>query len=66
MEEGKRPPVDLEQSHKATVCCHLANIAYRTGHKIRWDGGRETIVDDGEAAQLLDRRRRKGYELPAG
>jgi len=64
IKEGKRPPVELEESHKATVCCHLANIAYRTGHKIRWDGDRETIVGDEAATQLLARPRRKGYELP--
>jgi hypothetical protein len=64
--EGKRPPVELEQSQQATVCCHLANIAYRTGRKLRWDGDREAIIGDGEAAQLLNRPRRKGYELPTG
>ena len=64
--EGKRPPVELEQSQQATVCCHLANIAYRTGRKLRWDGDREAIIGDGEAAPLLNRRRRKGYELPTG
>ena len=64
IKEGKRPPVDLEQSHKATVCCHLANIAYRTGHKLRWDGEREKIVGDEEASQLLACPRRRGYELP--
>jgi hypothetical protein len=51
--------------HRATICCHLANIAYRTGRKIRWDGERETIVGDAEAARMLDRPRRKGYELPS-
>lgn len=66
LKEGKRPSVDLEQSHKATVCCHLANIAYRTARKLRWDGDREAIIGDGEAAPLLNRRRRKGYELPTG
>jgi hypothetical protein len=66
IQQGKRPPGGLEQSHQATVCCHLANIAYRTGRKLRWDGDREAIIGDGEAAPLLNRRRRKGYELPTG
>jgi predicted dehydrogenase len=66
IKEDKRPPVDLEQSHKATVCCHLANIAYRSGHKIRWDGAPEKIVGDEEAAHFLTRPRRTGYELPEG
>jgi hypothetical protein len=66
LKEGKRPPVELEQSQQTTVCCHLANIAYRTGRKLRWDGDREAIIGDEEAAPLLNRRRRKGYELPTG
>ncbi len=61
---GKKPPLDLEESHKATVCCHLANISYLAGRKIRWDGSGETIPGDADAARLLARPRRKGYELP--
>jgi predicted dehydrogenase len=64
LKQGKRPPLELEQSHRATVCCHLANIAYRTGHKVRWDGVKETIADDPAATALLNPPRRKGYELP--
>jgi predicted dehydrogenase len=63
---GKQPPMTFEQAHQATACCHLANIAYLTGHKFRWDGQRETIPGDPEAGRLLDRARRKGYELPKG
>ncbi|MGQ9573800.1 MAG: Gfo/Idh/MocA family protein [Thermoguttaceae bacterium] len=62
---GKQPPVDLKQSHRATVCCHLANIAYRVGRAVRWDAANETIPGDPEAAALLNPPRRKGYELPA-
>ncbi|MHC1763899.1 MAG: hypothetical protein AB9869_06270 [Verrucomicrobiia bacterium] len=62
---GKQPPLDLEESHKATVCCHLANIAYLTDRKIQWDARSETIPADADAARLLARPRRKGYELPA-
>jgi predicted dehydrogenase len=60
----QKPPVSLEQSHHATVCCHLANIAYLTGRTVTWDAAGETIPGDVEAARLLDRPRRKGYELP--
>ena len=64
LRQGKKPPVDLEESHRATLCCHLANVCYRTGRKIRWDGKREDIAGDPEASRLLDRPRRKGFELP--
>ena len=60
----RKPPIDIEDSHRATVCCHLANISYRTGHKLTWDGAKETIGDDPAAFALLSRPRRKGYELP--
>jgi predicted dehydrogenase len=62
---AKKPPLDLEQSHRATVCCQLANIAYRVGRHLRWDADAESILHDPEASALLDRRRREGYQLPA-
>ncbi|MBN2476825.1 MAG: Gfo/Idh/MocA family oxidoreductase [Pirellulales bacterium] len=64
VKQQKKPPLSLEESHRATVCCHLANIAYRVGRQIRWDGPTETIPGDRKAAQLLARPRRKPYELP--
>jgi predicted dehydrogenase len=64
IKEGRQPPIDLQESHEATVCCHLANISYRCGRKIRWDAERDEILQDAEAAALLDRPRRAGYELP--
>lgn len=64
VKEGKKAPLDLEQSHKATVCCHLANISYLAGRSIRWDAAKEMIPGYAEAARLLERPRRKGYELP--
>jgi predicted dehydrogenase len=65
VKEGRQPPVALEQSHQATVCCHLGNIAYRTRRTIRWDGQTERIQGDDEAAAMLSRPRRAGYELPS-
>jgi len=64
VKEKRQPPMDLEQSHQATVCCHVANIAYRTGRTIRWDVKAERIVGDDAAAAMLSRPRRRGYELP--
>jgi len=64
VKEGKEPPLDLELSHKATVCCHLGNIAYITGRRLRWDGEREQLIRDEGASRLLEGSRREGYELP--
>jgi predicted dehydrogenase len=61
---GSPTPLDLEASHQGTVCCHLANIAYLTGRTLKWDAKREVVLDDPQASQLLDRPRRRGYELP--
>jgi len=64
--QGKRElPLELDASHQATVWCHLANLAYLVGRKIRWDGAREEIPGDPEAASRLARERRRGYELPS-
>ena len=64
LKSNARPPVSRKESHQATACCHLANIAYRVGRSIQWDGAAETIAGDADAARLLSRPRRAGYELP--
>ena len=64
VKDGRQPPLDIEDSHRATACCHLGNIAYHTRRTIRWDGESEQILDDEKAATLLSRTRRRGYELP--
>jgi predicted dehydrogenase len=62
--QDRRPlPMDLEDSHQATVWCQLANISYLTGRSQRWNAARETVVGDPDAARLLDRTRRAGYPL---
>jgi predicted dehydrogenase len=61
---GKRPAADIEEGHKSTRLCHLGNIAWRTGRTLAFDGSKETIAGDAEAAKLLGREYRKGFELP--
>jgi hypothetical protein len=64
VKQRRQPEVDLEFSHRVSVCGHLGNIAYLTRRRIQWDAKKETIPGDAEAARLLARPRRKGYELP--
>jgi len=64
IKEKKQPLVSLEDSHRATVVCLLGNIAYHTRRRVDWDAVKETIPGDREASAMLDRARRKGYELP--
>ena len=60
----KRPNADVEEGHKSTRLCHLGNIAYRTGHVLRFDARTETIPDDALANELLGRSYRKPFVLP--
>jgi predicted dehydrogenase len=64
VKQQQRPPLELDESHRATACCHLANVAYLTGSAFTWDGATESILDNDAAAALLSRPRRAGYELP--
>lgn len=58
------PNASVEVGHRSVTICHLANIARQLGRKIHWDPQTETFPGDDEANALLDRPRRKGYELP--
>jgi predicted dehydrogenase len=42
----------------------LANISYRVGHELRFDGGKEKFVNDRKADALLSRDYRKPYVVP--
>jgi hypothetical protein len=58
------PLADVETGHRSVTLCHLANIARQLGRNLKWDPERETFPEDQEAATLLGRPRRVGYELP--
>src|SRR5439155_1645577 len=59
----RKPPIsDLESGHRTATACHLANISLRLGRKLRWDGRRETIVGDNEAASWLVRPYRAPWD----
>jgi len=63
---GAPAPMDFEDSHRATVCCHLANISCKIGGRsFAWEGEKEQVVGNAEANAMLALPRRKGYELPA-
>ena len=64
MESGELPVADVEIGHRTATLCHLGNIGRRLGRNLRWDPVAERFLGDDEANSLLDRKRRKGYELP--
>jgi len=58
---------DIEIGQRATTLCYLVNIVRdvgRVGETLRWDPVAERFTNCDEANKLLDRPRRKGYELP--
>ncbi len=59
----QHPVSDVEIGHRSTSAPHLANIALRTGHKIRWDGQSEKIIGDAEASRWLGREYRAPWKL---
>jgi len=59
----RRPIVDVEIGHRMTCWCHLGNIAYITGRKLRWDPVAERILGDDEANRLLHKAYREPWHL---
>ncbi|MCS6850337.1 MAG: Gfo/Idh/MocA family oxidoreductase, partial [Gemmataceae bacterium] len=62
--QGMPPNAPVEAGHRTATICHLANLARELGRPVRWDPARERFVNDEEADQLLERPRRRGFELP--
>ena len=58
------PVADVEIGHRTATICHLGNIGRSLGRNLRWDPAAEQFIGDNQANKLLDRPRRKGYELP--
>ncbi len=59
-----KPIADVEAGHRSTTVAHLGNIARWLGRHLAWDPVKEIFPDDEEANAMLDRKRRKPYELP--
>lgn len=55
---------DVVDGHLSSALPHLANISYRVGRALVFDGKAETFVNDKKADRLLTRDYRKGFEIP--
>ena len=55
---------DVLEGHLSSALPHLANISYRVGRSLVFDGKSETFKDDKKADALLTREYRKGFEIP--
>ncbi len=59
------PNADIEEGHRSTLLCQLANISYRLGgRKLLVDPKTETLIDDAEANALLKREYRSPWVVP--
>ena len=62
--DPKKLTCDIEEGHLSASLAHLANIAYRVGRKLKFDGKSEKFVGDAEADKLLTRTYRAPYAIP--
>jgi predicted dehydrogenase len=56
------PIADVEEGHRVSVACHLANLSMRLGRKLRWDIEKEEIIGDREANTHLVRPYSKPWD----
>jgi predicted dehydrogenase len=66
LRSGKKEDLtcDIEVGYMSTALPHLANISYRLGRKLTFDGAKEKFVDDTAADEMLTRRYRAPYVVP--
>jgi predicted dehydrogenase len=62
--EKRRPVCDIEIGHRSTNVSLLGMLSLKLGRSIRWDGDKETVLDDEEANKLLRREYRKPWKYP--
>lgn len=55
---------EIEEGHKSSALCHLANVAYRVDRTVQFDNDSETFLDDDDANALLTRPARAPYMVP--
>lgn len=62
--KSRKDPVEpVEAGHRTASLCHLGNIAMKLGRKIRWDPQSEQVIEDPEAAAMLDRPMRAPWTI---
>ena len=52
---------DIEEGYRSTALPHMANISYRLGRELKFDGSKEKFVNDEEANGMLSREYREPY-----
>ena len=59
----KRPGGHAEAAHRTAALLHLANLAIRTGRKIKYDPVAEQVIGDDEANRLVNQPMRAPWHL---
>ena len=61
--KSRQAPIsDLASSQRASVPCHLANLALRLGRTLRWDDAKQDVVGDEAASRLLTKEYRAPWD----
>ena len=60
--DGKKLNSEIEEGQKATMYCHLGNIAWRTGQTVDFDPMTRKMKAGRDADALWRREYRKGWE----
>lgn len=61
----KTPNADIEEGHRSTLMCQLANISYRLGgQKLELDSATERCVNNDAANAMLKREYRSPFVIP--
>jgi len=60
----EKPITDVEVGARTVSVCHLVNLAYYHGEKLRWNAGREKFADNTGNAAWLEVGHRDPWKLP--
>ena len=60
---GKQTICPASVGHRSATICHLGNIGYHLGRKLKWDPVKEQFVGDGAANKQLSREPRAKWKL---
>ena len=65
IKSGKPTICTAETGQRSATICHLGNIGYRLGRKLKWDAKKEKFVDDAAADKELFREPRAKWKEKA-
>jgi predicted dehydrogenase len=63
IKSGKETICTAETGNRSATICHLGNIGYRLGRKLKWDPAKELFVDDAAANKELTREPRTKWKV---